>query len=79
MCKLSLEKRGLRLPPKSVNHLSCGYCTDMYVTGDIKGGGFQWYQELIGTLRWSMEIGRIDILLEVSLMSTLLVLPREGH
>jgi hypothetical protein len=30
-------------------------------------------------LRWIVELGRVDICLEVSMMSSHLVLPREGH
>ena len=37
------------------------------------------YQELIGILRWAIEIGIIDILLEVSLLSSPLALPCIGH
>jgi hypothetical protein len=37
------------------------------------------YQEMIGILRWSIELGRCDILLEVSLLSSHLSLPRLGH
>ena len=74
-----LEKRDLRLPLKCVTPLSFDYSPDMYVTGELKANGFQWYQELVRNLRWSMEIGRIDILLEVSIMSTQLALPQEGH
>ena len=38
-----------------------------------------YYQSLIGTLRWMVELGRVDICLEVSMMSSHLALPREGH
>ena len=34
---------------------------------------------MIGQLRWAVEIGRVDILLEVALLSQHLALPREGH
>ena len=34
---------------------------------------------MIGILRWAVEIGRVDILLEVSLLSSHLALPRIGH
>ena len=34
---------------------------------------------MIGSLRWAIELGRVDVLLEVSLMSKHLALPREGH
>ena len=37
------------------------------------------YQHLIGVLRWMVELGRIDIALEVSLLSQHLALPRVGH
>ena len=74
-----LEKRGLRLPLKFVTPLSCGYFPEMDVTGGLKVDGVQWYQELIGTLRLTVEIGRIDILLEVSLLSTHLEIPLEVH
>ena len=39
----------------------------------------QIYQNLIGILRWCCELGRIDILLEVSLLSQYLVQLRIGH
>ena len=38
-----------------------------------------YYQQLIGVLRWGVELTRIDIALEVSLLSSFLVAPREGH
>ena len=37
------------------------------------------FQNLIGILRWLIELGRIDILLEVSLLSQYLAQPRIGH
>ena len=33
----------------------------------------------IGILRWIVELGRVDVCLEVSMMSSHLALPREGH
>ena len=38
-----------------------------------------YYMSLIGVLRWIVELGRIDVCLEVSMMSSHLALPREGH
>jgi hypothetical protein len=37
------------------------------------------YQSQIGILRWCVELGRIDIITEVSMLSTYLCLSREGH
>ena len=74
-----LESHGLSLLPNFVTPLRCGYFPEIYVKGEIKAYGFQCYQELIGTLRRAVKIGRIFILLEVSLLSTHLALPRERH
>ena len=45
-------------------------CTNEQVT---------FYQNLIGILRWIVELGRIDILFEVSCLSSYLASPRTGH
>jgi hypothetical protein len=37
------------------------------------------YQSHIGILRWCVELGRIDIVTEVSMLSTYIFLLREGH
>ena len=39
----------------------------------------QFYQQVIGIQRWMIEIGRIDISTEVSLLSRYLSQPRNGH
>ena len=38
-----------------------------------------YYQSLIGMVRWMMEIGRVDIITEVSLLAYQLEMPREVH
>jgi hypothetical protein len=37
------------------------------------------YQHLIGVMRWMVELGRIDIATEVSMLSSYLACPRKGH
>ena len=41
----------------------------------MKIQGVRYYQELIGILRWAVELGRIDITMEVSMLSSHLALP----
>ena len=48
-------------------------------TKEMNAKGMQVYQELIGIIRWSVKIGRVDILLEVSLLLYQLALPRVRH
>ena len=74
-----LNKKGLRLLSKVYTPLSYNYRPELDATAELKQDGVQFYQEVIGSLRWATEIGRVDILLEVALMSQQLALPREGH
>lgn len=75
----TLGKRGLRLPSKCSLPLTTGYKPELDCTAELKSEGVQFYQEIVGQLRWAIEIGRVDILLETSLMSSHLAMPREGH
>ena len=55
------------------------YRPEIDVSPPLEPNKAQQYQQLIGMLRWAVELGRVDILFEVSLLSSHLALPREGH
>ena len=55
------------------------YRPEIDTTAELNATDAAYYQSLIGILRWMVELGRVDICLEVSMMSSHLVLPREGH
>jgi hypothetical protein len=55
------------------------YHPELDVTRELDQEGSSRYHQLIGMLRWAVELGRVDILLEVSLLSSHLANPREGH
>ena len=48
-------------------------------TLELKADQALFYQTQIGVLRWCVELGRIDIITEVSELASYLALPREGH
>ena len=75
----TLAEKGNKLPTKCVTPFSSGYRPEVDVSPELGAEGHRYYQELIGMLRWAVEIGRLDILLEVSMLSHHLALPREGH
>ena len=77
--KETLAKKGLRLPTKCNIPTKHSYRLEMDCTGELKSDGLKWYQELIGSLRWEVELGRVDILLETAILSNHLALPCEGH
>ena len=74
-----LGRNDQRLPTKCGTPLKSGYRPELDTSQELKQDGLQRYQELIGMLRWAVELGRVDILLEMALMSTHLALPRQGH
>jgi hypothetical protein len=73
-----LAKHGKILPSKHLTPFSCNYAPWLEETPELKAGGVQRFQELIGQLRWAVEIGRVDILLE-TLLSSYLGMPQVGH
>lgn len=74
-----LEERERKLQSKARNPLSSEYRPEIDVSPELDPVDCAYYQSLIGILRWIVELGRVDICVEVSMMSSHLALPREGH
>jgi hypothetical protein len=74
-----LARSGKRLPSKCVTPFSSNYAPWLEESPELKADGVQRFQELIGQLHWAVEIGRVDILLETSPLSSYLAMPRVGH
>ncbi|KAI2513193.1 hypothetical protein MHU86_1231 [Fragilaria crotonensis] len=55
------------------------YHPELDTTPELKADQASFYQTQIGVLRWCVELGRIDIITEVSELASYLALPREGH
>ena len=55
------------------------YRPETDVTPELNAKDTAYYRSLIGVLRWIVELGRVDIVCEVSTISSCLALPREGH
>ena len=55
------------------------YDPDMDMTKQVSTELATYYQSQIGILHWMVEMGRIDIAMEVSLLASHVALPREGH
>jgi len=69
-----------RLPTANIDTpMNNTYTPELDITEELSSDDMTFFQELIGVLRWATEIGRVDILLEVSLLSQYQASPREGH
>ncbi len=49
------------------------------MTAPLAPDAATYYQSVIGVMRWMVEIGRVDIATKVSLLSSHLAAPQEGH
>jgi len=74
-----LKEQGRALSKGTNAPLSTGYRPEDDVTEELGDEDASYYQSLIGVLRWINEIGRIDITCEISMMSSMVACPREGH
>ena len=75
----SLSKKGLPFLTQCYTPLPSDYRPELKTSAKRKSECIQIYQELVGVLRWAVELGRVNILLEASPMSTYMAMPREGH
>ena len=55
------------------------YRPETDVSPELDAEAASYYYSAIGVLRWIVELGRVDLITEVSLLSSQLALPREGH
>lgn len=73
------ENYDAKLPKRVSGPLPSNYRPELDVTEELKGDELSYYHSQIGILRWIVELGRIDIITEVSCLASCLALPRRGH
>ena len=56
-----------------------GYRPEIDTTAELDPIEAAYYQSLIGIIRWIVELGRVDITAEASMMASCMAMPRRGH
>ena len=74
-----LKLKGKFLPRKASTPLSAGYRPEIDTSKELAPSEASYYMSLVGILRWIVELGRVDITCEVSMMASMMAMPREGH
>ena len=74
-----LAQRNMKLKKKATAPITTAYRPELDASPELDPTDAAYYQSVIGILRWAVELGRIDITCEVSMLSSHLALPREGH
>ena len=67
------------LPKKANTPMVNGYHPELDDSPELEADDITRYQELIGIVRWATEIGRVDVVHEISILSQYQAVPREGH
>ena len=75
----AIEKKRWRLPTRAKTPMTASYYPELDTTPELEPDDITLYQEIIGMMRWATELGRVDILHEISLLSQYQASPREGH
>jgi hypothetical protein len=74
-----LRSKDSYLPKKIETPFSYGYRPELDFSAELDPHQTNYFQGLIGVLRWIFELGHIDIIVPVTMLSRYLVSPREGH
>jgi hypothetical protein len=74
-----LQSEGYDLKTTAKTPFPSNYRPELDVSDELDADLCSRYSQLIGVLRWMIEIGRIDIYYEVSVLSQYLASPRVGH
>ena len=76
-----LQKKGWKkLPSRNVKTpMEQSYTPELDPSEELEPEDITMFQELIGELRWAIEIGRVDIHTEVAMLSAYQASPRRGH
>jgi len=74
-----LAKVNQYLSKRAATPITLGYRPELDTTRELDSSRANYFQGLIGILRWICELGRIDIIVEVSMLSRFLACRLEGH
>ena len=77
--ELWLAKRDRKLKKKASSVLPPNWRPELDISPHCNEEDIQFYHSQIGVLRWMVELGRVDICGEVSMLASYSAMPREGH
>ena len=73
------ENMRLKSAKKCKTPISTGYHPELDFSQSSTNEQTNYYQSLIGILRWAVELGRIDVSVAVSMLSSYSATPQIGH
>ena len=79
--KTSLKSKfkDYELPKNATSPMTSGFIPELDDSRELDSDEITFFQEMIGMLRWAIELGQVDILHEVSILLQYQAMPRQGH
>ncbi len=77
--ELELAKSNLTIVGKPSTPMQSDYSPELDISPLLDPDQANYFMSLIGILRWAVELGRIDIYIDVALLSSHMAQPRVGH
>ena len=74
-----IDKSGRQLFKTARQYIKPGYRPELDVSLVLEDDQVNYYQTTVGQMRWVVELRRININLEISLLSCYIIQPRHGH
>jgi hypothetical protein len=74
-----LTDADMKRMPNVKTPLASGYRPELDMSPELGSNQLNYFKGIIGILRWISELGRIDIIMPVSILSRYLVSARQGH
>ena len=68
-----------KLPSKAITPMVSAFVPELDGTPELEPDDHRFFQEMIGMLRWATELGQVDMLHEVCLLSQYQASPRLKH
>jgi hypothetical protein len=75
----SIKGTKWKIPGTAKTPMQSSFVPELDQTPELNPDDITLYQEMIGMLRWATELGRVDILHEIAILSQYQSSPREGH
>lgn len=75
----AIKRTRWKLPGRATTPMASGLILELDGSPELNQEDKTRFQEWIGVLHWATEIGRVNILHEVSILSQYQAAPREGH
>ena len=76
---LDASNTGRKLTKRTSSPWPCNYAPELDTTPELDSTMATYYQSEVSVLQWIVQLGRFDIITEVSTLASHMALPREGH